>query len=68
MTMHNDKFKLNKAILESLENTYGGNIKIFNNKIPRPIRAVEHTALDKSLIHWQEKSYKKIFFSLGNIL
>ena len=49
MTMHNERFKFNKAILESLEDAYGGNIKIFENKIPQSIRAVENTALGKSL-------------------
>ncbi len=49
MTMHNERFKFSKAILESLESAYGDNIKIFENKIPQSIRAVEHTALGKSI-------------------
>ncbi len=49
MTMHNERFKFSKAILESLENAYGDNIKIFNNKIPQSVRAVEHTSVGKSI-------------------
>ncbi len=49
MTMHNERFKFSKAIFKSLEDAYGGNIKIFENKIPQSVRAVEHTALGKSL-------------------
>lgn len=49
MTMHNERFKFNKAILKSLENAYGDNIRIFESKIPQSVKAVEHTAIGKSV-------------------
>lgn len=49
MTMHNQRLKFSKSILESLENAYGSHIHIFETKIPQSVRAVEHTAVGKSI-------------------
>lgn len=55
MTMHNERLNFSKAILESIENAYGNHIKFFNSKIPQSIRAVEHTAVGKSIFLYNPK-------------
>ena len=49
LTMYNGRLRFSKAILESLENAYGDYIRIFESKIPQSVRAVEHTAVGKSI-------------------
>ena len=49
ITMHNERFKFNQAILKSLEDAYGDHIRIFESKIPQSVKAVEHTAVGKSI-------------------
>ena len=49
VTMYNGRLNFSKAILESLEDAYGDHIKIFESKIPQSVRAVEHTAIGKSI-------------------
>ena len=48
ITMHNERLNFTKSILNNLEQAYGSHIKIFENKIPQSVRAVEHTATGKS--------------------
>jgi chromosome partitioning protein len=49
ITMHNKRLVFSKGIVAELEKAYGSHIHIFKNKIPQSVRAVEHTAVGKSI-------------------
>lgn len=42
LTMHNERLNFTKAILAQLEESYGNHIRIFENKIPHSVKAVEN--------------------------
>jgi chromosome partitioning protein len=55
ITMHNERLNFTKAILGNLEKAYGNDIRIFENRIPQSIRAVEHTATGQSVYLYDPK-------------
>lgn len=55
ITMYNERLNFSKAIMANLESAYGDNIRIFKNKIPQSVRAVEHTAAGQSAFLYDPK-------------
>lgn len=55
VTMYNERLNFTKAILSELEKAYGSHIHIFQNKIPQSVKAVEHTAIGKSIYMYDPK-------------
>ena len=49
LTMYNERLIFTKAIMRQLEEAYGNHIKIFENKIPQSVKAVEHTSTGNSI-------------------
>lgn len=50
MTMYQSRTNLSKTIKEMVRETYGGNIKVFDEHIPYSVKAAEQTLYGKSII------------------
>ena len=55
ITMHNSRLRFSKSILSDLQETYGQHIPIYKTTIPQSVRAVENTAVGKSLFKYDSK-------------
>jgi len=54
-TMADKRAHFTREIISLVENAYGGNIKIFNEHIPRSVRAAESTARGVSIFTYDPK-------------
>ena len=55
ITMHNSRLRFSKSILSDLQEAYGQHIPIYKTTIPQSVRAVENTAVGKSLYEYDCK-------------
>lgn len=55
ITMHNGRLRFSKSILADLQEAYSQHIPIYKTTIPQSVRAVENTAVGKSLYKYDSK-------------
>ena len=53
--MHNGRLRVSKSILSELQEAYGQHIPIYKTTIPHSVKAVENTAVGKSLFEYDSK-------------
>ena len=55
ITMHNGRLRFSKSIIADMQKAYGQHIPIYKTTIPQSVRAVENTAVGKSLFVYDSK-------------
>lgn len=55
LTMFNGRLNFTKEIMKQLEDAYGKYIRIYENRIPHSVKAVEHTAKGQSIFKYDPK-------------
>lgn len=55
ITMHNGRLRFSKSIISDLQKAYGQHIPIYETTIPQSVKAVENTAVGKSLFEYDCK-------------
>lgn len=63
ITLADMQTKVAKTTLETLQNNYGGKIKIYNTIIPQGVKAVEGTMVGKSLYTYDKNSKPAVAYS-----
>jgi chromosome partitioning protein len=53
MTMVNERTNFAKEILDKVQKSYGKNVRVFKNFIPRSVRAEESTAVGVSIFTFE---------------
>ena len=62
LTLADMQTRVGKTILETLQNNYGGKLKIYNTIIPQGVKAVEGTMAGKSLYTYDKNSKPAIAY------